>query len=320
MFMKSLSYAVLLTVVSFPAIAQLWNANGTDIFNTNSGNVGIGTSQPSYKLEVNSGSSTNLRLTSKGSTPSSPSIDIFDSVNGTEFVLSPSSGKVDLFTYSSHSLAFGTNNMERVRILSNGNVGIGTFQPVYKLEVNSAGSTNLRLTSKGSTPSSPSIDIFDSVNGTEFVLSPSTGKVDLFTFSNHSLAFGTNNVERVRILSNGNVGIGTTMPQSTLTVKGTVHAEEVKVDLTIQGPDYVFEDDYQLTTLPELDKYIKQNKHLPEIPSAKEMAQGGINLSEMNMLLLKKVEELTLYTIDQQKEIENLKTQLQMVIRQLAEK
>ena len=109
------------------------------------------------------------------------------------------------------------------------------------------------------------------------------------------------------VLQNGNIGIGTTAPDAKLAVKGTIHAQEVKVDLNVPGPDYVFEENYNLPSLTEIENYIKQNKHLPEVPSAKEMETNGINLSEMNMLLLKKAEELTLHLINQQKEIELLK-------------
>jgi hypothetical protein len=105
----------------------------------------------------------------------------------------------------------------------------------------------------------------------------------------------------------GRVGIGTSIPDSKLTVKGTIHAEEVKVDLQVPGPDYVFEPSYKLPSLEELQTYIHQNKHLPEVPSAKEMEQNGIKLSEMNMILLRKIEELTLYVIEQNKIITQLR-------------
>jgi hypothetical protein len=106
---------------------------------------------------------------------------------------------------------------------------------------------------------------------------------------------------------NGNVGIGTTNPTQKLTVKGTVYSTEVKVDLSAGAPDYVFEPTYDLKPLAEIETYIKENKHLPEVPSAKEMEANGLQLGEMNMLLLKKVEELTLHLIEQEAQIKKLR-------------
>ena len=104
------------------------------------------------------------------------------------------------------------------------------------------------------------------------------------------------------------VGIGTTSPDAELAVKGTIHTNEVKVDLNgAVAPDYVFESNYELRTLEETEIYIKENCHLPEIPSAFEMEESGINLKDMNLKLLKKVEELTLYMIEMNKEIKDLK-------------
>ncbi|MDB5002087.1 MAG: hypothetical protein JWQ34_312 [Mucilaginibacter sp.] len=96
----------------------------------------------------------------------------------------------------------------------------------------------------------------------------------------------------------GYVGIGTKDPDELLTVNGKIHSKEVKVDLNVPGPDYVFEPDYKLSNLTELKAYIDKNHHLPEIPSAKQMEKEGLNLGEMNVKLLKKVEELTLYLIE----------------------
>lgn len=110
----------------------------------------------------------------------------------------------------------------------------------------------------------------------------------------------------------GNVGIGSQSPDYKLTVNGTVHCSEVKVDVNIP-PDYVFEEGYKLRTLEEVKKYIDENKHLPEVPSAKEMEKTGVSVGEMNMLLLKKVEELTLYLLDLKKENEILKTKIEVI-------
>lgn len=104
-------------------------------------------------------------------------------------------------------------------------------------------------------------------------------------------------------LPNGNIGIGTINPASKLTVAGNIAAREIEVTVDA-GADFVFEDNYDLPSLESVDKFIKENKHLPEIASAKEMQKNGINLSEMNIKLLQKVEELTLYIIDMKKENE----------------
>lgn len=101
----------------------------------------------------------------------------------------------------------------------------------------------------------------------------------------------------------GNVGIGTSSPQTALAVEGEIRANKVRVMNDISGADFVFEPDYDLPTLPEVEQFIKTNKHLPEIPSAKEMQQKGLDLAEMNIKLLQKVEELTLYVIEQEKRL-----------------
>jgi len=107
--------------------------------------------------------------------------------------------------------------------------------------------------------------------------------------------------------SSGNVGIGTLAPDEKLTVKGKIHAQEVRVDMAGPlVPDYVFAENYNLRTLEELDEYIKQNKHLPEIPSAQEIEKNGLMLAQMNIDLLKKMEEMTLYMIDVNKKINQL--------------
>ena len=132
------------------------------------------------------------------------------------------------------------------------------------------------------------------------------------TESNHTLHIITNYSPKMTILTNGNVGIGTSNPTSKLTVAGNINSREVKVTVDA-GADFVFENNYNLPSLDAVDKFIKENKHLPEIASADEMKKEGINLSEMNIKLLQKIEEMTLYMIEQNKKIIDLENRLEKV-------
>lgn len=110
---------------------------------------------------------------------------------------------------------------------------------------------------------------------------------------------------------NNNIGIGTTNPDEKLTVKGKIHSQEIKIDLNgALVPDYVFEKSYNLKPIQYISKYINENKHLPNIPSATEIEKGGFKVMEMNLKLLEKIEELTLYIIKQNQRINNLEKQL----------
>ena len=111
----------------------------------------------------------------------------------------------------------------------------------------------------------------------------------------------------ISITTDMNVGIGTATPDAKLTVNGTVHAKEVLIDLNGPLADYVFEPDYVLPSLSKVKQYIQENKHLPDIPSATHVEQCGLSVGEMQNLLLQKIEELTLYTIELKEEIEILK-------------
>ena len=123
---------------------------------------------------------------------------------------------------------------------------------------------------------------------------------------------------RMFIHPNGNVGIGTITPDAKLAVNGTIHAQEVKVDMN-NWPDYVFKKTYKLPPLIEVKRYIDQNSRLPEMPSEQQVAKEGIDLGNMNRLLTKKIEEMTLYLIEKDNQFNALKDEVLLLKKQQKE-
>ena len=128
--------------------------------------------------------------------------------------------------------------------------------------------------------------------------------------TNSGLYMGVNG-GNLRLDATGQVAIGGVVAAASgykLTVTGKVICEELKVKLSGAWPDYVFANDYKLKSLPEVEQFIAANKHLPNIPSAAEVEKDGITVGEMQKKMMEKIEELTLYIIDLQKQIEQLKS------------
>lgn len=113
----------------------------------------------------------------------------------------------------------------------------------------------------------------------------------------------------------GNVGIGTTAPAHFLHVAGTIGAEEIIVSST--GADFVFDPKYRLAPLTEVAAYIQQNHHLPDIPSAREVQEKGVNLGDMQTKLLAKVEELTLHVIQISEQNQQMKKENKLLKERL---
>ncbi|MEO9483632.1 MAG: hypothetical protein ABJG47_09315 [Ekhidna sp.] len=179
------------------------------------------------------------------------------------------------------------SNCDNVLYCNNGKVGIGTTTPTETITLSDVSANQLGLIQ-------------------------SAGKSWQFRAgSSGSLIFKDDGVEKMRINSSGSLGIGTTSTGShKLAVEGSVGAREVKVEAT-GWSDFVFEKDYNLRSLEEVEQHINENGHLPEIPSEVEVMANGINLGEMNAKLLQKIEELTLYLIEQNKEINALKEKVE---------
>jgi len=136
-----------------------------------------------------------------------------------------------------------------------------------------------------------------------------------FQNENNNISVGSDNIMNFTAVgfafTSGKVGIGctNTSEEFTLAVEGGILTDDVLVRNKSQWPDFVFGKDYNLMSLPELKKFIGENRHLPNVPSESEVAENGVSVSEMQTVLLQKVEELTLYTIQQQEMIEQLRYQ-----------
>jgi hypothetical protein len=192
-----------------------------------------------------------------------------------------------------------------------GNVGIGTTDPQEKLHVsgNVVTSSELILVRGGgkgahgaSTGTYP-VSAYESY-GWNFTIQNVNGN------GQWSVGNSSRTTKFLTVKENGNVGIGTTLPQSLLAVNGKITAKEVEVTLT-GWADFVFNKDFALISLEDLEKYINENKHLPDVPSEKEVLENGLNLGENNAVLLQKIEELTLYVIELNKENKELKKRIE---------
>ncbi|MCX2491848.1 hypothetical protein OQX63_00085 [Pedobacter sp. PF22-3] len=218
---------------------------------------------------------------------------------------------------------------DRMVVQGDGNVGIGTSLPKSKLQVNGGAivvGTNSVVTnadghiSLGSITEDANPTQADWVPNSTLLLNAkdystlafhdSGLRVDFIRAGNGTIqlgydgGWGSANIGLPNGIwnSQGDVGIGTLTPKEKLSVNGKIRAHEIKVE-TANWPDYVFDQKYSLRSLKDLSTYISLNRHLPEIPSAIEMEKEGIALGEMNKQLLKKIEELTLYLIEKDNQL-----------------
>lgn len=195
-----------------------------------------------------------------------------------------------------------------------GNVGLGVADPAVKLHIAGSirgnrtnGSLRIESNSGGYIDIGPqnAYDAHIYTNMGSFIFNKAiySGTGVFGTLNSNNLIFKTNSTStRMTILqSNGNVGIGTTSPDYKLDVAGVIRCSEVLVQDINQIADFVFKPDYSLPSLQQVDEFILSNGHLPGIPSEAEVKENGMGLVEMQIKLLQKVEELTLYVIEQDK-------------------
>lgn len=201
-----------------------------------------------------------------------------------------------------------------------GNVGIGTDAPGEKLVV--VGNVGVNLGSSFGFGVSSDKFTYDAKTVGHYALgwfqdTWNTNAPTAFLSSFGGIKFFTQGAPRMAITNTGSVCIGTLNPHGyMLAVGGKVIAEEVVVMVQSNWPDYVFETGYSLPSLSELEAYLRVNRHLPNVPSAVEVKDNGVNLGEMNAVLLKKVEELTLYMIEANKKIEALNNKVALLSKE----
>jgi hypothetical protein len=277
------------------------------------GNVGIGITSPLNLLDVNgvarfrrNGSATegfvigNDALTLQGWAGHNPYIEWKNVDNSRQGYMGWNTDRLSLLLENGYDFTVENANggPKLMRVTSTGNVGIGTDSPGSSLSVYRDVNSSVSITSNQNTSDASLWFRINSTGKDGGIIYRNDGRL---SFNLDGSAVVESN-ELMTIHPNGNVGIGVTTPDQKLTVKGIIHTNEVRVDVSAPiAPDYVFEPDYNLTPLAEIENYVKENKHLPEVPSAKQMGEEGMNLKEMNLLLLKKVEELTLHLIEQNK-------------------
>lgn len=330
-----LSVVLLCTSFGLTTYSQ-WTASGTNIYNTNTGNVGIGATSPTFKLqvagngkyftssgyvEVSPGSTTSLELGSNGS---STQIDFKSGI----YMSNDFRGRI-VYTEGS-GFGFQTNGSttDRFVITSSGYVGVG-ITPSFPYSFQVEGAFSKFTSGNGYFSISPS-------NGSLEIgaASGNTTTIDFHGYSNLSVDYvgrikyedgvgmkmytGAHTTPDLFINENGKITIGNVSDASSdfkLFVQTGILTEKVKVAIStsVDWADYVFAPDYELMSLENVADYINNNCHLPEVPSADEVVKNGVDLGKMDATLLQKIEELTLYMIQLNEENKELKARIEQL-------
>jgi hypothetical protein len=301
------------------AMADLYGQAANNVLNS-SGNAGIGTTSPT--------SYSGYSVLSMDNATNGGIIDFRK--NGTVFGgLWGDALGMNLSSSYGYNLHLYTDGIERMTILRSGHVGMGQLIPRARLELsppigtgpaaifrlNGGQAWGSVLTLETDNPSGDDPRLLFSYRGgaKHWALggysntSGATARFSVWEDAGDGVFGGTGfGTERLTVLPGGNVGIGTKNPDEMLTVNGKIHAKEVRIDTSVPTPDYVFNKNYPLMSLTEVKNYIDKNHHLPDVPSAAEVEKDGLKLGEMNLILLKKVEELTLHLIEKDKQVKEL--------------
>lgn len=278
--------------------SQVIGLNGLNLeLGSASNRVGIGTSSPLVSLHVSSTSAEPVRINGSGSI-GGMYVTLYESGVYRGYIGSYAGAAADVDFGTGASNTTGSVHLTiaavpKLSLTPNGNIGIGTTSPVSRLSVIQTGT------------SSPTAEMSNSTKGPNISYAHFGTSGDWYIRS----AANAGKVILQDQSASGTVAIGTTYVPSgyKLSVSGKVICSELKVQLPASWPDYVFSDDYSLKDLASLGEFIRINKHLPGIPSAADVENnGGFEIGKMQQVLLEKVEEMTLYILEQQKKIEQL--------------
>ncbi|WP_291285173.1 tail fiber protein [Flavobacterium sp.] len=328
--------------------AQNWSGSTPGKIYYNSGNVGIGEINPDQKLNVTQSddivTSNQYRFPLK--------LVLNDNIGGLwqgtgvgmKFHLNASDANFDTAEIVSIAKTAGVSNGDlafrtakagvlstQLTIDSEGKVGIGEVNPDQKLNITQTEdiltSNQYRFPLKlvlndnaGGLWQGTGVGMKFHINAADanFDTAEIVSIAKTAGASNGDLAFKTAKAgvlsTQLTINSDGKVGIGTDAPAYKLDVEGTIRASEIKV--CMQGtcvPDFVFKKDYKLMSLNELEKFVTTQQHLPEIEPEKEMIENGLNMKDFQMKLLQKMEEMTLYIIEQNKKSEKQEQELKLL-------
>ncbi|WP_421876445.1 hypothetical protein [Marinoscillum sp.] len=264
-------------------------------FIVQNGKIGIGTNSPSSTLDVFG----MMRM----STDQNRFLSIHSSSDGNSYINYTGGG-------STSRIGFQIDGSSKMSLMNNGYLGIGNNDPDERLHVagNNRVDGNIILNSNGSNPYNAIS--FKHQENPRWLLDYGTSNTDNLRFLKYDAPTSGNvflnfdfDHDLIEI-PNVPLAIGTSSTGShKLAVGGSIGAREIKVEAGTWS-DFVFDSDYELRTLEEVEKHINEKGHLPEIPNEVEVAENGINLGEMDAKLLQKIEELTLYLIEQNKELE----------------
>jgi hypothetical protein len=296
----------------YTGVIQSTHGNGGNnlLLNPNGGNVGIGITNPANKLQIG-----NVGSYGYGG-------NALAMGDGSNVLAMHYGATAYLVATGNLAIGGGQNLSNQLFLSSSGKIGVGIATPSSQLDVfhNGTGSV-LRVGGNAvGTANDAGVDFYaNNANNVptyaRIALGLNTGTVGSETgYLNFSTINTGTLTEKMRLTAEGNVLIGQTTQINSaykLDVNGKARANEIVVNTT--GADFVFDKKYTLPKLSDVKAYIDKNQHLPEIPSAKEMQTNGMNVGEINTKLLQKVEELTLYLIDKDKQLTEQQKQIELL-------